>query len=74
MDKKKSPHILIANNSKNTFTIVHTQSNVTYTIDGFKVKNEDKVTPEIDAILDSTFQIPKTTNVKGKTIAFKFDT
>jgi myosin heavy subunit len=30
---------------KKDFTIVHSQCEVTYTIDGFKFKNQDKVSP-----------------------------
>ena len=29
--------------NKNNFTIVHSQCEVTYNIDGFKLKNQDKV-------------------------------
>ena len=42
--KNPHKHLQLPMTSKNTFIIVHTQSSVTYTIDGFKNKNEDKVT------------------------------
>lgn len=33
--------------NKNIFTVVHSQCQVTYNIDGFKLKNQDKVNSEI---------------------------
>lgn len=75
-DAKKGLHrnLLFSLTSKNTFTIVHTQSNVTYTVDGFRGKNEDKVTREIDGVLDSSFPLDAVAgDTKNKTIVSKFD-
>lgn len=40
--------------NSNTFTIDHTQSPVTYLIDGFRVKNMDEVNKEIIMTLDNS--------------------
>jgi myosin heavy subunit len=32
---------------KNNFTIIHSQCEVTYNIDGFKFKNQDKINQDI---------------------------
>jgi myosin heavy subunit len=75
-DAKKGVHknLLFSMTEKNRFTIVHTQSNVTYTIDGFKSKNEDKVTDEINNVLESIFPLNQTgARDKSKTIISKFD-
>lgn len=43
--------------NKTMFMILHTQSPVVYTIDGFRHKNQDSVTPEIDKLLNKIFPI-----------------
>jgi myosin-7 len=40
---------------RNDFTILHSQCNVRYSIDGFKEKNQDKVLPEIAEIVNNLF-------------------
>ena len=41
--------------NKNNFTIVHSQCEVTYGIEGFKMKNQDKVNVEIEEIYKKLF-------------------
>jgi hypothetical protein len=51
-DMRKFNHIHLtvnpSNANKTLFTIMHTQSTVTYNVDGFKNKNQDSVTNEIE--------------------------
>ena len=41
--------------NKKNFTIIHSQCEVTYNIEGFKLKNQDKVNVEIEAIYSKLF-------------------
>ena len=43
--------------NKTTFMILHTQNIVTYHVDGFKYKNQDSVTNEIETLLTGLFPI-----------------
>jgi myosin heavy subunit len=43
--------------NRTTFMILHTQNPVIYTIEGFKYKNQDSVTQEIGALIDSLFPL-----------------
>lgn len=57
---------------KNHFTIVHSQCEVTYSIDGFKFKNQDKISADIEDIYTKLF-INENKNQVGKTLLKKFE-
>lgn len=54
-DYGKNPLLRFDLIKKNNFTIVHSQCEVTYNIDGFKLKNQDKVSAEIEEIYTKLF-------------------
>lgn len=56
---------------KKNFTIVHSQCEVTYNIDGFKFKNQDKVSVDIEEIYTKLF-VNENKNQVGKTLLKKF--
>jgi myosin heavy subunit len=41
---------------KNNFTIIHSQCEVTYNIEGFKFKNQDKINQDIEDIYKKLFE------------------
>ena len=51
----KSEHLKFDKTSQTKFTILHSQCNVKYEIEGFKEKNQDKVLPEILDIVNGFF-------------------
>lgn len=57
---------------KKHFTIVHSQCEVTYHIEGFKFKNQDKVSADIEDIYTRLF-INENKNQVGKTLLKKFE-
>lgn len=56
-----------------SFMILHTQNPVVYTIEGFRYKNQDSVTLEIDNLNSKLFPIAENQEFKGKTLVSKFD-
>lgn len=59
--------------NRTTFMILHTQNPVVYTIEGFKYKNQDSVTLEIDNLINRLFPPVEGQEFKGKTLVTKFD-
>ena len=57
------------NNAK--FTIIHSQCEVCYSVQGFKAKNQDKVNSELEDIIKALFKNETRDNV-GKTLLTKF--
>jgi myosin heavy subunit len=57
---------------KNNFTIIHSQCEVTYNIDGFKFKNQDKINQDIEDIYKKLFE-NENKNQAGKTLLKKFE-
>lgn len=56
---------------KKNFTIIHSQCEVTYNIDGFKFKNQDKINQDIEDIYKKLFE-NQNKNQAGKTLLKKF--
>lgn len=59
--------------NRSTFMILHTQNPVIYAIEGFKYKNQDSVTQEIDGLINRMFPVGEGQEFKGKTLVTKFD-
>jgi myosin-7 len=57
--------------NKNRFTIVHSQCEVSYNIEGFKLKNQDKVNSDIEDIYKKLF-VNENKEQVGKTLLLKF--
>lgn len=57
---------------KKHFTIVHSQCEVTYHVEGFKFKNQDRVSADIEDIYTRLF-VNENKNQVGKTLLRKFE-
>ncbi len=51
------PNFSTPKQAKNTFTIFHTASNVEYTVAGFRVKNKDEISKEIQTTITDSKSI-----------------
>lgn len=70
-DFTKNPLLRFDLIRKHLFTVVHSQCEVTYTIDGFKLKNQDRVSTDIEAIYSQLFA-NENKQQAGKTLLRKF--
>jgi len=68
---EKHPNFTTSSIDKHKFTIIHSQCRVTYDINGFKLKNMDKVSPEITDVYSRLFVNPNKEQT-GRTLLFKF--
>lgn len=59
--------------NRSTFMILHTQNPVVYSIDGFRYKNQDSITQQIDSLINKLFPVGEGQEFKGKTLVTKFD-
>jgi myosin heavy subunit len=51
---KSSPFYKINKGSSDSFILVHTAKEVEYCITGFRLKNKDEISPEIEAIMQAS--------------------
>ena len=70
-NKLKSNFLKFDKIHRDNFLISHSQCNVTYSINGFKQKNQDKVLPEITEIVNKLFE-NQNKEQAGKTLLNKF--
>lgn len=68
----KSPILAFDKLDKNKFTILHSQCNVSYSIEGFKEKNQDKILDDIADIVNNLFE-HESKKQRGKTLLEKFE-
>lgn len=52
----KSKHLTFHKMNNKIFEIKHSQCDVSYSIEGFKTKNQDKVNTEIENIVTNLFE------------------